>query len=71
VVDEAGDVTADRSIAAPDAIDTEHPDATLAKVPHLAGLALLPVANEFAGIVDNSRVLRDRLDGKDAAPVDD
>ena len=68
VVDEPRDVAADVGVAAPVAVDPEHPDAALAQVAILAALALL-VGDELAGVVDDALVLVDGLDGEDAKAV--
>src|SRR4051794_16305850 len=68
VVDEAGDVAADRRVTAPRAIDPEDPDAALFEVARLARRAVA-VANHLAGVIDDPRVLRDRLGREHAVPV--
>src|SRR5207247_148521 len=50
-------------------IDADHPDAALVEIAFLARLAVA-VAYQFAGIVDDPRVLADWFGGKDARAVD-
>src|SRR5581483_2961725 len=69
VIDEPRDVAADVRVAAPRAVDAEHPDASLGEISFLARLARLVVADQLAGVVDDACVLRDRLGGEHAIPV--
>src|SRR3954452_12120914 len=68
VIDEAGDVAADRRVTAPDTIDAEDPDAPLLEVSRLARRAVA-ITNQLAGVVDDPRVLRDRLGREHAIAV--
>ena len=68
MIDEAGDVAADGGVAAPGAIDPEHPDASLCEVSLLARPAVA-IAHQLAGVVDDARVLGDRLGGEHAVAV--
>src|SRR4029079_11880841 len=68
VVDEPRDVAADVRVAAPVAVDAEHPDAALGEIPLLALLALA-VVDQFAGVVDDPRVLPDPLPREHAVAV--
>jgi hypothetical protein len=68
VVDEPGVVAADVGVAAPGAVDAEHPDAALAKVAILAVHALL-VRDQLARVVDDPLVLVDGLEREDPEAV--
>src|SRR5262245_17724009 len=68
MIDEPRDVPADRGVTTPRAVDPEDPDATLIEVALLARLAV-PITNELAGVIDDSRVLRDGFVGEDAEAV--
>src|SRR5262249_41663585 len=68
VVDEPRDVAPDVGVAAPGPVDAKHPDAAVGEVALLALLAFV-VAHQLAGVVDDPRVLRDPLGGKDSEAV--
>ena len=70
MVDETRDVAADGGVATPGAIDPEHPDAAVSKVPLFASFAVRVVSDQLAGVVDDARVLCDSLDGEDTVSVD-
>src|SRR5690349_4771663 len=70
VVDEPRDVAADVGVAAPRAIHAKHPDAALLQVTLLARFALIVVANQLAGVIDDPRAFRDRFCREHAEPVD-
>ena len=63
MVDEAGDVAADGGVADVEPIELEAPDVPLLQVFPLA-LEALAVGDLLAGVVDDPRVLRDRLGRK-------
>jgi hypothetical protein len=69
VVDEPGEVAADRGVAAPGAIDPEDPDTPVREVLFLPRLARFAVPDELSGVLDDARILRNRLEGEDAVAV--
>src|SRR5581483_7836233 len=68
MIDESGDVAADAGVDDGAVGQLEAPDVTALDVPALAAKAL-PVGDFFAGIVDDLRVLGNRLGGKHAPAV--
>src|SRR5690348_4694246 len=60
MVDEPGDVPADRGVPAPQAIDTEGPDAPSRQVLRFSRGAIAR-AHQLAGVIDDSAVLGNRL----------
>jgi len=69
VVDEAGDVAADRGVTAPRPADPEDPDAALGEIPILSRLTHV-ITDELAGIVDDPCVLGDWLAREHAEAMD-
>lgn len=63
MIDESGEIAADSRIPTPSPIHAEDPDAALGQIAFLTFLALA-IPNELTGIVDDSGVLLDGLEGE-------
>src|SRR5262249_59612073 len=69
MVDEPRDVAIDVRVAAPGAVDAEHPQLAAFAITLLARLALLVIPNQLARVVDDAGVLRDRFRREDTVAV--
>src|SRR5262245_2296031 len=69
VVDEPRDVAADVRVAAPRAVDAEDPELAAPAVLLLARFAVVVISDQFAGVVDDPGVFRNRPGRKHAVSM--